>query len=170
MDEIRSVMALIRGVTSLFPCPRCIIPRDKQGDLSVKAPLRTTAEMVSILREARGENLGDRKAKLKAVGLRDVDVRLCFYYLLLLTTPERTYSGESRTRTPTPPYLSIAFTPSPVACFAITCGATFKNVLRCWVGKRPLRSMRCMYLYLHFIIAPHLQLVVVRTAYHAGET
>ena len=131
MGEIRSIMALIRGVSSLFPCPRCIIPADKQGDISVKAPLRTTANMVSVLREARQErHLKDRKEKLKAVGLRDVDVRLHFYYsrfVRLLTSPERTSSGESRTRTPLVPYPSIASIPSLVACFGITFGVTFKN-------------------------------------------
>jgi len=81
-------MALIRGVSSLFPCPRCLILMDKQGDRSVTAPLQTTAAMKTVLRDARGEKyLKDRKAKLKAVGLRDVDVRLRFYYPRFVPLP-----------------------------------------------------------------------------------
>jgi len=91
-------MALIQGVGSLFLCPRCLIPEDKQGDLSVRAPLQTMADARAKLQEAQGEWLAtERKNKLKAVGLQDVDVCLCFYYphfVPPLTTPERMYFGE----------------------------------------------------------------------------
>jgi len=70
-------MALIRGVGSLIPCPRCLIPEDKQGDHLAVAPLRTTASMMEIIEEARGEEfVYVAEEILQAAGLRDVDVRL----------------------------------------------------------------------------------------------
>lgn len=77
----RCVMALIRGVGSLFPCPRCLIPEAKLGELSASAPLRTTASMKAIIMEARGMRSGEKEALLKSFGLRDVDVRLSSYRL-----------------------------------------------------------------------------------------
>jgi hypothetical protein len=73
-------MALIRGVGSLFPCPRCLISGAIQGELSASAPLRTAAGTEATIQEARGKQLaGDREETLKAAGLRDVDVRLYSY-------------------------------------------------------------------------------------------
>ena len=88
-------MALIRGVGSLSPCPRCLILDGELGDLSVRAPLRTTADTQAKLREARAkQNVTDGDNILKAVGLRDVDVRFRSYYpcfVLLLTTPKNVF-------------------------------------------------------------------------------
>ena len=83
-------MALIRGVNSLFPCPRCLISDVKLGDPSASAPLRTAVNTKATIQEARGKKLLGEKEVLKAVGLRDVDA--CFYsyhsYLVLpLTDP-----------------------------------------------------------------------------------
>ena len=82
-------MALIRGVNSLFPCPRCLVSEAKLGDISARAPLRTEATTKATLREARGKRLArDKEETLKAAGLRDVDVRPCYFYpcyVLLLT-------------------------------------------------------------------------------------
>ena len=86
---IRCIMALIWGVGSLFPCPRCLISCDKLGDLSVTAPLRTADHTRATILEAREEDLlGDKEESLKCAGLRDVDVRLHSYgshFILLLT-------------------------------------------------------------------------------------
>jgi len=70
-------MALIRGgVFSLYPCPRCLVPKDKLGDLSKTAKPRTAAEMKQVLTRARGQRLqADKEEILKRHGLRDVDVR-----------------------------------------------------------------------------------------------
>jgi hypothetical protein len=89
---IRSVMALIRGTSSLFPCPRCLISWDNQGDPSARAPLRTVLQSRSKIEEARGkETAKESEEVLKAVGLRDVDVRLIlifeFIHLLLTSSP-----------------------------------------------------------------------------------
>ena len=78
---LRSIMALIRGVGSLFPCPRCLISEVKQGDPSASAPLRTAADTRATILEARGKQLvGEKEDVLKAAGLRDVDVRPFSYY------------------------------------------------------------------------------------------
>lgn len=82
-------MALIRGVNSLFPCPRCLVPGDKQGDISFRAPLRTATDTQATIQEARGKTqVGLAEETLKAAGLRDVDVRLRSYrsYFALLLT------------------------------------------------------------------------------------
>ena len=69
-------MALIRGVTSLHPCPRCLIHKDQQGDLSQTAALRTAADMKAKVLEARETEYAYEKEEiLKGCGLRDVDVR-----------------------------------------------------------------------------------------------
>jgi len=71
----RCVMALIRGVGSLFPCPRCLISDIKLGDLSARAPLRTAADTKAIIQEAREKEFsGQTEETLKSAGLRDVDV------------------------------------------------------------------------------------------------
>lgn len=81
---IRCVMALIRGVKCLFPCPRCMISQEKQGDISVNAPPRTAAGTKATIQEARKQKrVGDKEAILKASGLRDVDV--CLYFIFLVS-------------------------------------------------------------------------------------
>lgn len=74
---IRCVMALIRGgVFSLYPCPRCLVHKDKLGDLSKTSKLRTAKEMQQAITRAQGQRLRAEKEEiLKACGMRDVDVR-----------------------------------------------------------------------------------------------
>jgi hypothetical protein len=82
-------MALIRGAQCLSPCPRCLILSDQQGDYSVILVPRTVAETRATLLEARGERYATGKEEiLKAVGLRDVDVRFnsYYYYIALSST------------------------------------------------------------------------------------
>jgi hypothetical protein len=80
-------MALIRGVTSLYPCPRCLIHTGDQGDLLKTEPLRTVKTMKAILLKARSEEtLGEKESVLKEVGLRDIKVyprsviKVLYYY------------------------------------------------------------------------------------------
>ena len=77
----RCIMALIRGgVFSLYPCPRCLVHKDKLGDLSKTAELRTEERMKEVLETARSQRLRTEKEEiLKGYGLRDVDVRHVFY-------------------------------------------------------------------------------------------
>ena len=73
-------MALTRGVTALYPCPRCLISREDLGDLTVKGNLRTTENMMETLVEARGKKLAaDKEKTLRSKGLRDVEVGLQFF-------------------------------------------------------------------------------------------
>jgi len=149
-------MALIRGVGSLVPCPRCLIPEDKLGDHSAKAPLRTTADMKAIILEAQEQHtVNEGEEILKAAGLRDVDVRLrsCYpLYVLLLRILDRMYSGGSTTQTHTRRCLLIASILSPAACFGTTCGTHSRNLWRRWVGIHVLRLIRCTYRFLYLII------------------
>ena len=99
---IRSIMVLIRGVGSLFPCPWCLIPEAKLGNYSARAALRTTAGTKAKIQDAQGKRTAtERKEVLEAAGLRDVDVHVCSYYscfVLLLMTLRGAYSGRSTTR------------------------------------------------------------------------
>ena len=68
-------MALIRGVKSLYPCPRCLIPTAKQGDPSATATLRTAEKTKDLVLRARmQQHAKDKEEDLKGESLRDVDV------------------------------------------------------------------------------------------------
>jgi hypothetical protein len=70
LDGQRCIMALIRGVGSLFPCLWCLIPEAKLGEPSASAPLRTEAGTRATLEEAQGKQCsGDNEDILKAAGL-----------------------------------------------------------------------------------------------------
>jgi hypothetical protein len=72
---MRTVMALTRGVSSLFPCPICLVGRDQLADFTKTWPLRTAANAQEILQEARGlTNAQEREALLSSQGLRDINV------------------------------------------------------------------------------------------------
>ncbi|KAG2120420.1 uncharacterized protein F5147DRAFT_785151 [Suillus discolor] len=73
--EEQSVMSLTRGMMSNFPCPICLIPKDR---LSSVMPhnyiLRTCQAMNDLLIKARAERRkGQREAILKGQSIRDVD-------------------------------------------------------------------------------------------------
>ena len=70
-------MALIRGVGSRHPCPRCVIHEESLGYANKTADLRTTGNMKIVLEKARSAHYAREKEEiLKANGLRDVDVCL----------------------------------------------------------------------------------------------
>lgn len=138
-------MALIRGVGSLFPCPRCLIPEAKQGDLSARAPLQTVASTKATIQEAREQELvRDREELLKASGLRDVDVwnphSSHFSFCTAANdTSRRTFSGRLIIPTHTLLCLSIVSILCLVACFTNIYGNVLRSSLRNWVGKLPLK-------------------------------
>jgi hypothetical protein len=73
-------MALIRGTQSLFPCPICLVPNDKQSDLSGTHMLRTAEQTIAHLNVANElPRAADRNTYLQGYGLRDVEVRLFAY-------------------------------------------------------------------------------------------
>lgn len=79
-------MALTRGPQSLFPCTRCLIFHNDQGNLMVVAALRMVDGMKGIVEEAQTQDTGkDKEELLKGNGLRDVDVRLSPFFIFILS-------------------------------------------------------------------------------------
>ncbi|KAJ7460514.1 hypothetical protein B0H11DRAFT_2286132 [Mycena galericulata] len=72
--EEACVMALIRGLQGLYPCPICFVPWNEQSDLSIEHPKRTAKGSEEILEDARAERTAaGREEHLKDHGLRDVE-------------------------------------------------------------------------------------------------
>ncbi|KAJ7447334.1 hypothetical protein B0H11DRAFT_2335669, partial [Mycena galericulata] len=72
--EEACVMALIRGLQGLYPCPICFVPWNEQSDLSTEHPKRTSTGSEKILGDARAERTAaEREEVLKQNGLRDVE-------------------------------------------------------------------------------------------------
>ncbi|KAI5992656.1 hypothetical protein EDD15DRAFT_2136230, partial [Pisolithus albus] len=72
--EEQAVMALVRGVKSNFPCPICLIPRDHISDFPAQCELRTSENVLKVLREARSQDTTEKKEQiLIQQGLRDID-------------------------------------------------------------------------------------------------
>ncbi|KAJ7862034.1 hypothetical protein B0H14DRAFT_2575682 [Mycena olivaceomarginata] len=72
--EEACVMALIRGLQGMYPCPICFVPWNEQSDLSTEHPLRTGSGSQHIVEEARKQRTKEeREAHLKDHGLRDID-------------------------------------------------------------------------------------------------
>ncbi|KAJ7262834.1 hypothetical protein C8J57DRAFT_1436351 [Mycena rebaudengoi] len=72
--EEACVMALIRGLQCLYPCPICFVPWNEQSDLATTHQVRTGLESKQILEEARDcETAGEREKLLKDNGLRDAE-------------------------------------------------------------------------------------------------
>jgi len=84
----RSMMALIRGTKSLWPCPVCLVPKDKLSDTMNSHPRRTSSQSQAILAAAREKGSAEEKeGVLKQYGLRDVEVRISVLFLCWLTLP-----------------------------------------------------------------------------------
>ncbi|KAJ7877138.1 hypothetical protein B0H13DRAFT_2235919 [Mycena leptocephala] len=72
--EEACVMALIRGLTSMYPCPICYVPWQEQSDLSMEHPQRVGQDSERLIQEARAmRTAAEREEFLKDHGLRDVD-------------------------------------------------------------------------------------------------
>lgn len=79
IQPYRSVMALIRGVKGLFPCPICLVPQDQLSDLSETFPLRTQQESEALFHNAQEMRTQEEKEKLmKSQSLRMVEV--CYLF------------------------------------------------------------------------------------------
>ena len=77
-NTFRSVMALIRGAMSKFPCPICLIPREQIPKFTGPYELHMSENVAVTLEKARSQQRADEKeAILMAQGLRDVDVSCC---------------------------------------------------------------------------------------------
>ncbi|KAJ7841566.1 hypothetical protein B0H14DRAFT_3693937 [Mycena olivaceomarginata] len=73
INSISCVMALIRGLRALYPCPICYVKKDDQSELSKHADLRTSKESKDTVMQARKLNREDQEELLKSHGLRNVD-------------------------------------------------------------------------------------------------
>ncbi|KAF8145837.1 hypothetical protein K438DRAFT_1781554 [Mycena galopus ATCC 62051] len=72
--EEACVMALIRGVQALYPCPMCFVPWNEQSDLSTEHPQRMAEDSKDKLEQARAcRTLAEREEILKDNSLRDVE-------------------------------------------------------------------------------------------------
>ena len=76
---IRSVMALIRRVGSLYPCPRCLVAEVDLDNFPSRAQARTAEQTKATIEEVRQQDLvGESEEILKNSGLRDIDVHSHF--------------------------------------------------------------------------------------------
>ncbi|TFK20498.1 hypothetical protein FA15DRAFT_599615 [Coprinopsis marcescibilis] len=71
--EEQCIMAMIRGIKGLFPCPVCLVPREEQSDLSKSWRLRTTPWMQQVFMDTVGMTKEGRNNVLKGYGLRAVE-------------------------------------------------------------------------------------------------
>ena len=78
-------MALTRGVSSLFPCPCCLIPKEEQGESSGCTAARTSADVQETIEDTRKQKAGEKEEILKSQGLRDINIRNLSHSLSTLT-------------------------------------------------------------------------------------
>ncbi|KAF8256486.1 hypothetical protein EI94DRAFT_1645643, partial [Lactarius quietus] len=72
--EEQCVMALIRGTTSKFPCPKCLVQQEDLANLVETWPLRTTAHSHELVHQARElSSAQEREKLLSEYGLRNVN-------------------------------------------------------------------------------------------------
>ncbi|KAF7289198.1 hypothetical protein MIND_01381000 [Mycena indigotica] len=72
--EEAAVMALIRGVRALYPCPICLVKAEDLSRLDLAAPLRSTEDSEAVYHKAAScKTVEQREDELKAVGLRNVE-------------------------------------------------------------------------------------------------
>ncbi|KAJ7742490.1 hypothetical protein DFH07DRAFT_750448 [Mycena maculata] len=71
--EEAAIMALIRGLRGLYPCPICLVKSDEQSDVTVVPEARSTSHSYGTVQKARTLNAEGREDLLKASGLRNVD-------------------------------------------------------------------------------------------------
>jgi len=85
----RCVIALIRGLRGLCPCPKCLIPSTKLADFNAVYPERTPEQTVSKLNQAKQLEMtskADAEAILKESSLRPIIVCMIFNAQCLIHT------------------------------------------------------------------------------------
>jgi hypothetical protein len=69
-------MNLIQGLRGLFPCPKCLVPREFLSDLALIFPARTAEATLNIQRIAEAqETEKNSEFILKSFSLRPVEVK-----------------------------------------------------------------------------------------------
>ena len=94
-------MSLTHGAASNFPCPICLVDRDKLTDLTKTWPLRTAAQSQELVKQAQGLTcVSNCEALLSSQGLHDINVSTCSipFYVVLLMMTYRMYSGAYPTQ------------------------------------------------------------------------
>ncbi|KAJ7440387.1 hypothetical protein FB451DRAFT_1344114 [Mycena latifolia] len=71
--EEASVMALIRGLRALYPCPVCFVKAEQQSDMTVDSQLRNAQHAQEAVAKSRTLSAEDGEDLLKDLGLRNVD-------------------------------------------------------------------------------------------------
>ncbi|KAJ7471600.1 hypothetical protein B0H11DRAFT_2158977 [Mycena galericulata] len=71
--EEAAVMALIRGLRGLIPCPICFVKSDEQSDVTIIPEARSSKHSQEVVREGRTLNAESREDLLKGFGLRNVE-------------------------------------------------------------------------------------------------
>ncbi|KAJ7278682.1 hypothetical protein C8J57DRAFT_1434112 [Mycena rebaudengoi] len=72
--EEACVMALIRGLQALYPCPICYVKKEEQADHSIVGKLRTAAESQDTMREGRAKKTAEeREDVFKNQSLRNIE-------------------------------------------------------------------------------------------------
>ncbi|THH16568.1 hypothetical protein EUX98_g9282 [Antrodiella citrinella] len=75
--EEQCVMALIRGVKSLYPCPICLVPHNELANLRKSYPLRTAKQSQQVVEAARQmDTKAEGEELLVQYSLRDVENKL----------------------------------------------------------------------------------------------
>lgn len=69
-------MSLIRGIRGLYPCPICLVPKDKLSDLSQTYELRTQIGSEALVRRTQGMTMADAEQELRDQSLRPIEVLL----------------------------------------------------------------------------------------------
>jgi hypothetical protein len=67
-------MTLIRGVQSKHPCPICLVPKEDQGNLFERYPVRSSEESMALVRQCKLMSKGDAEDLLSKQSLRPVEV------------------------------------------------------------------------------------------------
>jgi hypothetical protein len=92
-------MALIRGLTSMYPCPICYVPWQEQSDLSTEHPQRVGQDSEQLIQEARAmRTAAEREELLKDHGLRDVEVSQFMFQSVLYSKVIECFLENQRCR------------------------------------------------------------------------
>ena len=70
-------MALIRGMNGACPCPVCLVPANMQSQLNIEHQRRKAADAYDIVWNNL-LNRGEKDKFLQPLGLRNVEVCICF--------------------------------------------------------------------------------------------
>jgi hypothetical protein len=141
----RCVMALIRGLQALYPCPICYVKKEEQADHSIVGKLWTAAESQDTMREGRAKKTTEeREDVFKNQSLRNIEVP--WFFFQFITKPHssgyRTRFGTSPTRIPIKHYLLTGCMHTHQVCGVVICFPWSSFMLRPKRGASPPKLTR----------------------------